>query len=69
MRSKSGMLQMPAFRDRMPPGLGGVALVPVFLPRPKREGRFKGDNHSGMSHIDECGCGRPKPKIVLHPPL
>ncbi len=28
--------------------LGGVALVPAFLPRPKRKGRLKVDNHSGM---------------------
>ena len=44
-----------------PPCFGGVAHVPAFLPRPQREGRFRTANHSGMSHIDEYGCGTPKP--------
>ena len=61
---------MPSVRDRMTPlFFGGVAHVPAFLPRPKREGRFKAANHSGMSHIDECGCGRHKPNTMFHPPL
>ena len=56
---------MPSVRDRMTPlFLGGVAHVPAFLPRPKREGRFKAANHSGMSHIDEYGCGTPKPNTM-----
>ena len=39
-------------RTHDPPILGGVALVPAFLPRRKRGGRFKGDNHSGMREIE-----------------
>ena len=47
---------MPAIRVRMTPlFLGGGAHVPAFLPRPKREGFFKADNHSGMRHLEESG--------------
>ena len=61
---------MPSVRDRMTPlFLGGVAHVTAFLPRPKRAGRFKADNHSELRQIDECGRGRPERKVVLHPPL
>ena len=47
---------------------GGSLTSSAFLPRPKRQGRFKADNHSGMSHIDECSRGRPKPKTHVTPP-
>ena len=56
---------MPSVRDRMTPllggggGGGGVAHVPAFLPRPKREGFFKADNHSGMRHLEESGFATP----------
>ena len=70
MGPDSGMVLSTAIRGRMTPRFwGGVALVPAFLPRPKRAGRFTGDNHSGMREIDECGCGTPKPEILVHPPL
>ena len=74
MGPDSGMVLSTAIRGRMTPrfflgGGGGVALVSAFLPRPKRAGRLTGDNHSVMREIDECGCGTPKPEILVHPPL
>ena len=48
--------------------LGGSLTSSAFLPRPKRQGRFKADNHSGMSHIDECSVVDLSPKPMLHPP-
>ena len=50
-------------------GGGGSLTSSAFLPRPKRQGRFKADNHSGMSHIDECSVVDLSPKPMLHPPL
>ena len=53
-----------------PPGFffgGGSLTSSAFLPRPKREGFFKADNHSGMRHIDECSRGRSKPKTHVTP--
>ena len=46
---------MPSVAGRMTPLFWGGSLTsPAFLPRPKRAGRFKEDNRSGMSHIGEC---------------
>ena len=47
---------------------GGALTSSAFLPRPKRQGRFKADNHSGMSHIDKCSVVDLSPKPMLHPP-
>ena len=64
------MPQATAMRDRMTPLFGGGgAHVPAFLPRPKREGRFKTANHSGMRHIEESGFAALLVRIVPHPPL
>ena len=62
---------MPSVRDRMTPlFLGGVAHVPRHhAALGTQDGAFKAANHSGMRHIDECGCGRPNPNTMFHPPL
>ena len=58
-----------AIQGHMPPRfLGGVALVPAFLPRRKRAGRFKGDNHSGMREIGESGFAAFLVRIMPYPP-
>ena len=70
MRSKSALHKRIAFRDRMTPHFGGGALSSRHhAALGTRDGALKLANHSEMSQIDECGCGRPKPKTMLHPPL
>ena len=59
-----------SIQGHMPPRFGGGSpLVPAFFPHPKREGRFTGDNHSGMRHIEECSFVTPWLQILSHPPL
>ena len=59
MEPDSGPGHRATTPGHMPPrfffGGGGVAHVPAFLPRPKRPGRFKVANHSGMREIEESG--------------
>ena len=76
------MFHNAAIQGRMPPpppppvflggagGGGGGAHVTAYM-RSLGRGRAdsKRDNHSGIMHIAECGCGRPQPKIVFHHPL
>ena len=70
MGPSRGMSHPTSTKDRIPPLVWGGSLTsPAFLPRPKREGRFRTANHSEMSHIDECGCGEPERKPMSHPPL
>ena len=60
---------MPSVRDRMTPlFLGGSLTFPAFLPRPKRAGRFKADNHSGMRDIKEGGFAAFLARIDVTPP-
>ena len=53
----------------MTPLFGGGSLTfPAFLPRPKRAGRFKADNHSGMRDIKEGGFAAFLARIDVTPP-
>ena len=59
----------PLFGTACPPAFWGGRYRPSHHAAPgTREGGLKLANHSEMSQIDECGCGRPKPKTMLHPP-
>ena len=64
------MPQATATKDRIPPLFWGGSLTsPAFLPRPKRESRFKTANHNGMRHIEESGFAALLVLIMPHPPL
>ena len=61
---------IPLRKDRMTPlFLGGSLTSPPYMRPGTREGRFKAANHSGMSHIDESGCGIARCEKPCHPPL
>ena len=61
---------MPSIRVRMTPLFwgGGRSRPSQHAALGTHAGLFKFTNHSGMSQIDEYGCGTPKPKLMPHPP-
>ena len=64
------MLQRTSTKGRMTPlFLGGsLSSFSTCAPGTQGEGCFKMANHGGMSQIDECSRGRPKPKTHVTPP-
>ena len=65
-----GMPQHTPTQGHMPPPVLGGSLSSFSFSRVRSEpGRFTGDNHSGMRHIEESGFAAFLVRIVPYPPL